>query len=575
MTPMVLIRRSGDVHLAAVGQFYSNPKLRIPKDKDHRYMVNIVSSAIVNTPPPNNMADILNRRNKTHHLDYDTDENMIPMFTHDVNGTTRNNKRLLPRRNWCSIREYHPGSTPPPTPPPSEPETPTDESPPPRTPLQRTLSLTRGDIKPGNLIRRLSGRGPPPGNGYPPSNRYEDRDTQSPPSPQNDGYFPSQSKTPRRASTLSEKPSQRNSSAPLPNSSAPLPRPGNFHRRPTNMSEKAATKGAMDDVSGHINLEHGLDIVLNCEVNQKNPAGHTVPYRLLVPALFYEGEGDQNTESYRKKSIFSRIGSIRSKRRNTQAGGPGEDNWDQKEESLSPDDSEDEGEYEEAKPKPRRWSFGISQQRRYRDQTPPLEREHGLEREIGEQGTQQQRQHEHRSQQIGQTSFAMPPRQQRQYGELGQQQQLSQTPDQPMDRVRYGEGDRQDSVDYHNHLDSSPPGAGNGYPGRKPSKVDRMLGVGGVQRSNSMGNPRSGDRQGSLADNYGEVQRQAGAGANEHENEGSDFFLSENGDEEVEKQSGGGGNRLSQGYGGIEAYTEKNNKGWRRLFGSKVTDRFG
>lgn len=59
----------GDVHLAAIGQFYSNPKLRIPKDHDHRYMANVISSAIVNTPPPEMMGDILNKRNKIHHLD--------------------------------------------------------------------------------------------------------------------------------------------------------------------------------------------------------------------------------------------------------------------------------------------------------------------------------------------------------------------------------------------------------------------------------------------------------------------------------------------------------------------------
>lgn len=150
---------SGDVHLAAVGQFYSNPNLGVPKDRDHRYMANIVSSAIVNTPPSNNMADILNRRNKTHHFDHETDEDMIPMFTHDVNGHPRNNKHLLPRRNWCSIREYHPGTSPPPTPPESEPQTPSDEFPPPPTRLQRTLSLTRGDVKPGNLLRRFSKMG--------------------------------------------------------------------------------------------------------------------------------------------------------------------------------------------------------------------------------------------------------------------------------------------------------------------------------------------------------------------------------------------------------------------------------
>lgn len=108
---------SGDVHLAAIGQFYSNPKLELAKHKDFRYMPNVISSAIVNTPPPDLMADVLNKRNKVHHLDKDTDEDMIPMFAHGVQGNPRNNKRLLPHRNWCSIREYIPGNTPPSTPP--------------------------------------------------------------------------------------------------------------------------------------------------------------------------------------------------------------------------------------------------------------------------------------------------------------------------------------------------------------------------------------------------------------------------------------------------------------------------
>jgi hypothetical protein len=42
----------GDVHLAACGRFYSNPKLGVPVIADHRYMANIISSAIVNKPPP-------------------------------------------------------------------------------------------------------------------------------------------------------------------------------------------------------------------------------------------------------------------------------------------------------------------------------------------------------------------------------------------------------------------------------------------------------------------------------------------------------------------------------------------
>ena len=56
-----------------------------------------------------------------------------------------------------------------------------------------------------------------------------------------------------------------------------------FHRTPTGLSVKQLKKGNVD-----INLEGGLDICLNMEVNQKDPAGITMPYRILVPALFYE-----------------------------------------------------------------------------------------------------------------------------------------------------------------------------------------------------------------------------------------------------------------------------------------------
>ncbi|EGP87420.1 uncharacterized protein MYCGRDRAFT_42194, partial [Zymoseptoria tritici IPO323] len=95
----------GDVHLAAIGQFYSAKDLAIPKDKDWRYMPNVISSAIVNTPPPNMMADVLNKRNKVHKLDRDTEEVMIPMFSHDVDSSRRNNQALMPRRNFCVISE--------------------------------------------------------------------------------------------------------------------------------------------------------------------------------------------------------------------------------------------------------------------------------------------------------------------------------------------------------------------------------------------------------------------------------------------------------------------------------------
>lgn len=70
------------------------------------------------------------------------------------------------------------------------------------------------------------------------------------------------------------------------------PRPGSFHRRLTNLSQKAAKKTAKqgDDGAGvYINLEGGLAITLNLEISPQDPSGVTTPYKLLVPALHYNG----------------------------------------------------------------------------------------------------------------------------------------------------------------------------------------------------------------------------------------------------------------------------------------------
>lgn len=286
----------GDVHLCAIGQFFGNKKLRLAKDRDHRYMPNVISSAIVNGPPPVMMADILNRRNKIHHLDEDTDENMIPMFTHDVDGKSRNNKHLLPRRNWCSIRPYAPGTTPPPTPP----ETP-DREDSPAPPSNSSPSA------PGKLVRRLSNHLPAP---------VARRLSRSGPPPAAFENFSRESHggTGRRSSSIStnKTPAEQD-----------FVRPNVFHRRPTGLSEKGVLKKADKlDRGGHINLEGGLDISLNVEVNQKDPAGITNPYRLLVPALDYHGPPDINT-SKRKSAMSATLKSLKDSftRHNNSEGG--------------------------------------------------------------------------------------------------------------------------------------------------------------------------------------------------------------------------------------------------------------
>jgi hypothetical protein len=265
---------SGDVHLGAVGQFYSNKVLGLPKDQDHRYMPNVISSAIVNTPPADMVADILNKRNKIHHLDEDTDEDMMPMFPEDVNNKSRNNKHLLPRRNWCSIREYKPELTPPPSP--SPPGT-ADGSFKEEGGLGRRLSFGRRNSLPGaGLIRRLSQRGNKDSTSRPPvafNQRPNDFATRR------RSY-----ETPRRGSADITR-----AAAPGPASEGDLSRPNPFMRRPTVLLPHNPTH--------MINLRGGLDIRLNCENERGDPAGTTTEYRLIVPALDYRGDGDPNPEA--------------------------------------------------------------------------------------------------------------------------------------------------------------------------------------------------------------------------------------------------------------------------------------
>lgn len=118
---------SGDVHLAAVGRFKTklhlnhifnkekykenNDKVKKEPETDPRLMFNIVSSAIVNAPPPDAMATLLNKRSGIHHFDHHTDEDMVPIFTKDVDETTRSNKEFLNKRNWADlipIQNYNP-----------------------------------------------------------------------------------------------------------------------------------------------------------------------------------------------------------------------------------------------------------------------------------------------------------------------------------------------------------------------------------------------------------------------------------------------------------------------------------
>ncbi|KAJ1739909.1 hypothetical protein LPJ78_005335 [Coemansia sp. RSA 989] len=97
---------AGDVHCCGAGQFSSaNPPL--PPEQDHRLMKQIISSAIMNIPPPNIVIRAVHSSAKTYELDKFTHENMYKLFEKDVNGKAppNNNAKLLARRNFSSYVE--------------------------------------------------------------------------------------------------------------------------------------------------------------------------------------------------------------------------------------------------------------------------------------------------------------------------------------------------------------------------------------------------------------------------------------------------------------------------------------
>lgn len=114
------------------------------------------------------------------------------------------------------------------------------------------------------------------------------------------------------------------------------------------MSKKYSSKGGNDETHGHINIQYGLDIIINCEVSQRDHAGITVPYRLLVPTLWYRGDGDLNETPFRKKSWMSRLGSINKsvRKKSDLAKGQGSGEWGRSYSDESRSQSNNESEVE-------------------------------------------------------------------------------------------------------------------------------------------------------------------------------------------------------------------------------------
>ncbi|GAA5848571.1 hypothetical protein JCM8547_004555 [Rhodosporidiobolus lusitaniae] len=93
---------SGDVHATANSKFFSMKK--ISPEQDPKYMLQIISSAIVNTPPPPPVIWLVSKlggkRHKTlHHAE--TEEELIPLFEEDTDGSKPKSHTVMGRRNYA------------------------------------------------------------------------------------------------------------------------------------------------------------------------------------------------------------------------------------------------------------------------------------------------------------------------------------------------------------------------------------------------------------------------------------------------------------------------------------------
>lgn len=250
----------GDVHLAAVGRFYSHPKLGIPAENDHRYMPNVISSAITNKPPPQAVANLLARRNKIHHFDHDTDETLLEIFDRDPRPA---HEASGPKSN---------GTTGPQDP-------------------DMNISQNKTDTVIGTAKVKQ---------------KTSDKNHATMPSR---NYAIIAESNPRAASHTTSAPAATQGPTPTPNDDVPSAQPTDKfdpldpkanHRKPIHAGEQNA--GTLHPAAQGIKPtglcgEYGLDITLRVEIAPLDKEGHTDGYGFSVPALTVgEGFKDQGTK---------------------------------------------------------------------------------------------------------------------------------------------------------------------------------------------------------------------------------------------------------------------------------------
>ncbi|OAA61292.1 hypothetical protein SPI_05316 [Niveomyces insectorum RCEF 264] len=260
----------GDVHLAALGRFYSNPKLGVPSENDFRFMVNVVSSAITNKPPPAAIANLLARRNKIHHLNSATDETLFKLFDKDPGNSSKtagHNRVTMPSRNFALITENSPNN---------HGVASRDR---PQTAAPAGAAEAAGERRP--VSSRSSSRF---------RRRSASRRRENGTSTANNGAVGN-----GNGSGSGNAPVPPGSSAGLSVSGAstksrpsePTGRSGHYA---LNAGEEGA--GTQHKAAGELHgqgNDGSLDVCIRVEINQHDPEGRTEPYGLTIPALDYTG----------------------------------------------------------------------------------------------------------------------------------------------------------------------------------------------------------------------------------------------------------------------------------------------
>ncbi|TID14943.1 hypothetical protein CANINC_004614 [Pichia inconspicua] len=96
---------SGDVHLACISRFRGdNETYFASPQSDLNFITNVISSAIVNAPPPDGMVKLLSSRTKKHLFSKSVKEDMIPLFKLEPNfQESRDYDMFINKRNFSDL----------------------------------------------------------------------------------------------------------------------------------------------------------------------------------------------------------------------------------------------------------------------------------------------------------------------------------------------------------------------------------------------------------------------------------------------------------------------------------------